>query len=162
MWQSTNREKVNAKHKEWYKVNKDKVLEKCRDYHKRYRDKIASYKKDWQVEDKQKYLEKHILMSAKDRAKRRNLDFDITIEDIVVPDVCPVLGIPIFVTNGSATDNSPSLDRIDNTKGYVKGNVFVISNRANTLKRDGNIIELAMIIDYIKRNSPIDNEDYSI
>jgi hypothetical protein len=55
----------------------------------------------------------------------------------VIPIVCPILGIPIIkeVTNklGPKT-TSPSIDRIDNSKGYIKGNVQVISNKANVMK----------------------------
>lgn len=93
----------------------------------------------------------YILASARKRANKKGLDFDITLDDVVIPEVCPVLGIPIFVSEGYNRDNSPSLDRIDNTKGYVKGNVRVISWRANSLKRDASIEEMEKIIEYMKR-----------
>ena len=47
---------------------------------------------------------------------------------------CPLLNIPMFVSSGTATDNSPTLDKIDNEKGYVKGNLQVISRKANQSK----------------------------
>lgn len=63
-------------------------------------------------------------------------------EDISIPEFCPVLGLRLQHGSGKATDASPSLDRIDNTKGYVQGNVMVVSNRANLLKRDATPDEL--------------------
>lgn len=67
-----------------------------------------------------------------------------------MPIYCPVLGIKL-VPGGQIKDHSPSLDRIDNTKGYVKGNVHVISDRANRLKSDGTPEELMKVALYFQR-----------
>ena len=76
---------------------------------------------------------------AKWRAKRDGLDFNISKEDINIPDQCPILGIKLKRNIGSGWhSDSPSLDRIDNTKGYTKDNIRVISNRANSLKKQCN------------------------
>ena len=86
----------------------------------------------------------------KDTAKQRGLEFDLTEEDIIIPTHCPLLNIPLDF-NGSRY-NSPSLDRIDNTKGYVKGNVWVISELANRMKNGATIEQLltfAKNINYI-------------
>lgn len=78
-----------------------------------------------------------MLNAAKRRAKQKGIPFNLTLEDISIPDYCPVLGIPLEIGKGAATDGSPSLDRIMPAMGYVKGNVIVISWRANRLKSDG-------------------------
>lgn len=75
-----------------------------------------------------------MLWNSKKRAKEKGLEFNISVEDILIPDKCPLLGIPMYVQGKKQTQNSPSLDRIDSTKGYVKGNVMVISMMANTMK----------------------------
>ena len=93
---------------------------------------------------------KEMFYGAKTRAKGSGLDFNITIDDIVIPDICPIFNIPLFRGKGSSSGNSPSLDRRDNSKGYVKGNICVISNRANSLKRDTTIEDLEKIIKYMK------------
>lgn len=85
----------------------------------------------------------------KKRAKEKGLEFNLTLDDIPpIPDVCPVLGIPIIPNDGvnAPTDNSPSIDRIDSTKGYVKGNIRIISNRANRIKADATVEELRMVL----------------
>lgn len=80
---------------------------------------------------------------AKDRARARSLPFDITIDDVVVPPICPALGIPIVVgRKRSAT--SPSLDRIQPHLGYVRGNVRVLSDRANRMKGAQNLAQLRL------------------
>ena len=95
--------------------------------------------------------EKHMWSRSKYRAKKQGKEFTISVSDIVIPPVCPVLGIPIFVQVGEGHyDNAPSLDRIDNSKGYVKGNVAVISEKANRLKNWGSLEDFENIVRYIK------------
>lgn len=90
-------------------------------------------------------IEKVLLSQAKTRAKSKQLDFDIDVTDLVVPTICPLLKIPIIIGRNKATKNSPSVDRIDSTKGYVKGNVWIISHRANSIKNDASLEELQLI-----------------
>jgi len=99
------------------------------------------------------FTKKRWLKDIRKRAKKKNLYFNLDESDLETPNICPVLGIPLFRNvggvNGSA--NSPSIDRIDNTKGYIKGNVQIISNRANSLKSDASIEELEAILKHLKQ-----------
>lgn len=90
-----------------------------------------------------------LVLSVKKRAKAENMEFNITSDDIKIPEYCPVLGILIVTDNKKREYNSPSIDRIDSNKGYVKGNVCVISWRANMIKSVGNADEHRKIADYI-------------
>lgn len=99
--------------------------------------------------------ERFMLIRSRARAKKLGLEFNLEESDIVIPKICPVLGIPLYFSNTGkkgATDNTPTLDRVDNSKGYLKGNVFVISSRANLLKRDAEEWELRAIADYMGSN----------
>lgn len=86
--------------------------------------------------------------SAKTRATKKGLEFSITVDDIVIPKRCPVLGITLKAGVGGGTvsvaklESSPTLDRIDNSKGYTPDNICVISLRANNLKRDATLYEM--------------------
>ena len=95
---------------------------------------------------------KILLSNAKRRSKNKGIDFNITLEDIVIPEVCPVLGIPIYLDAPKNSTHCPSLDRVDNTKGYVKGNVCVISIKANSLKSNGTISDFRKIIEYMEKS----------
>ena len=88
---------------------------------------------------------------AKGRAKRLGREFDLTPDDIVIPDVCPILGLRLVVHKGrpGAFADSPSLDRVDNSRGYTKDNVRVISQRANQMKGDASEEELVVFAKYI-------------
>jgi hypothetical protein len=89
-----------------------------------------------------------MLAQTKFRAKKLHLKFDLIPGDILVPTTCPVLGIPIRRGRGR-TDNSPSIDRVIPSRGYIRGNVRIISFRANAIKRDASSAELRDIADYI-------------
>ena len=94
-----------------------------------------------------------LLRSAKARAKQRGIEFLITKDDLNWPETCPVFGFNLnYGGNGTKKPdhNSASLDRINNSLGYIKGNVAVISYRANTLKRDGSLDELRKIIEWME------------
>lgn len=94
-----------------------------------------------------------MLWDAKRRARSQEVPFNLKKEDFVVPSFCPILGIPIFVGDGVASENSPSMDKIIPERGYVPGNVVVLSSRANRLKSDATLEELEKILAYIKANN---------
>lgn len=93
---------------------------------------------------------KQALCAAKHRAKVKGLDFDLEVKDIVIPETCPVLGIPLSKRKGEhPIENSPALDRVDNTKGYTKENVRVISYKANRYKSDMCIKDVQNLLHYM-------------
>lgn len=89
--------------------------------------------------------------TAKRRAKEINIPFNLTPEDFDMPTHCPILGIKLCLTHspGGPKDDAPSLDRIVPSVGYVKGNVIVISQRANRIKNDSSIEELKKVVDFL-------------
>jgi len=130
-------------------VTKEKLAEYKLRYNKKNREKNR------QREKRNRRLDPRpaMLRNAKYRSLKKGREFTITKEDLEIPEICPVLGIPIFVSDERLSDNSPTIDRVDNSKGYVKDNVMCISFRANALKGDGNIEEFKKIIDYIEKNT---------
>lgn len=86
-----------------------------------------------------------MLIAAKCRAKERGLPFDIELKDIIIPNICPLLSIPL-IKSKSWSPNCPSLDRIIPSLGYVKGNVWVISGKANVMKSDATLEEMELLV----------------
>lgn len=94
---------------------------------------------------------KVMLIQARQRAIKKGLNFNIDKSDIVIPENCPLLNIPLFVGDGKLGPNSPTIDRIICEKGYIKGNVMVISAKANTAKGNLSFAELNLLINNLKR-----------
>ncbi len=147
-----------------------KTLEEKRVYKKEYylknRDRILTYskKKYWETREEPKgrwknpeSYERRMLTAAMNRVKKKGLEINIDISDIIIPEYCPILGVKLIVKRGQGCgphDASPSLDRIDSSKGYIKGNVQVISTRANLLKNNATVEELKSIIRYMENGLP--------
>jgi hypothetical protein len=138
-------------HRAYYQANKEKKREQGRIWEANNKDKVKAYRikrierlkkenpellyastRKWEKNNPEKVL----FRSAKARSVKYKLDFNIEIEDVVIPEYCPLLGIKLEPREGGhgPKDSSPSLDRIDNTKGYIKGNVWVVSWLANKMK----------------------------
>lgn len=139
-----------AYHREYALKNKDRQRANSRAYEHRNPELVAGRKKEWRKNNpdymRSYYLSvahKAMLSQCRVRAKRKGIVCTITLEDIPIPEFCPVLGIPLFHQVGRGMmHNSPSVDRILPEFGYVRGNVVVISMRANMLKRDATADEL--------------------
>lgn len=98
-----------------------------------------------------------MLTAAKQRAKLKGIPFSITIDDIEIPDTCPLLGVTLAISGGMMGENSPSLDRIRNNIGYVRGNVLVVSYLANRCKgrlQADDLLKLASNLKTIENQMP--------
>ena len=116
---------------------------KAREYSKRASEKRKIYRS--------RNVNTTLLSGAKSRANRKGLEFNLEIDDIIIPEKCPVFGVPLERAEGGCPDdNSPTLDRLDSSKGYVKGNVQVISWKANRLKSNGTLEDFRAIVSWLE------------
>jgi hypothetical protein len=92
----------------------------------------------------------YLWMTAKKRAKKSGIEFTIKPKDVVVVDVCPIMGTPMRRYREKLDRESFSLDRVDNTKGYVPGNVKVISWIANQTKNNLTLEQIERLYKYSK------------
>ena len=93
----------------------------------------------------------HMFHAARNRANMQGIPFELTKEDIKIPLLCPVFKTTLVRGKGKPTENSPSLDKLIPTLGYVKGNVFVISQRANRIKNDSTLQELEALVEWVNK-----------
>ncbi len=123
-------EKVDAQER----IDRDPEHHKAmmlKSYHKRRIEVIA--------EDPSFFIWRRTKISA----KNRGLDFNLEPSDIRIPAVCPVYGMPLVIADkrgderiGPHLENVATIDRVDPARGYVKGNVQIVSFKANRLKSD--------------------------
>lgn len=97
------------------------------------------------------------LNRSKQRALLLGLPYNLTYEYLqnIHKDTCPVLGIKLDYFTKNRDETTPSLERIDNNKGYLKGNVCIISLRANILKNNATIKEMEQILSWYKTVYPL-------
>lgn len=76
---------------------------------------------------------------------KHGVPFSLVLEDIKVPEVCPILGIPLCPGVGRHGPGSPSIDRIVPSLGYVPENILVVSHRANQIKSNATPSELVAV-----------------
>ena len=130
-----------------YIADKERAVERAKLYYKNNRDDVL----DKSQKRRKANLEKELLRSARERAQKKGLDFNLDESDIKIPEECPALGIPLSPGNGKVHKNSPSIDRIDPMKGYIKGNVVIVSHFANTIKSDATVDEIRKVADFYEK-----------
>lgn len=150
-YRAARREELRSAQRAYYAANREKLLAQQRGYYARdprrhaeqqtiYRNanraKINEAKRIARLAD----LPKALWLGARRRVRARGYEFNITPEDIQVTARCPICCQAML---------SPSLDRIENTKGYVRGNVAVICLRCNRLKNHGTAAEHRRIADWM-------------
>lgn len=94
----------------------------------------------WRRNNYRMNLGRSLYHNAKNRAKRKGIEFNLRISDIEIPEYCPYLHIKL--SSGTYSDrkkgNSPTVDRIDATIGYIPSNIEIISDLANRMKQNAN------------------------
>ena len=150
-YRQDNKEKLAANNKKYRQDNKEKYIK----YRQDNREKRVEYLKKYRQDNK----EKLIVRRAKTRANKNSVPFDID-EDYIKKiwpkhNICPIFKIKLEQSNLHTGDQSPSLDRIIPKLGYVKGNVQIMSNKANTIKNNATFEELIIIGKYYEKQLAI-------
>lgn len=143
-----------ADKQEYYQQNKEVFKERSKS---RYQSKKQDIKEHLTAYYKTKKGRIGVSFNAlRQNAKRRGVEVAITLDYVrsIATDKCPVFGLTFDwedwgTKNGKALDNSPSLDRIDPTKGYIEGNVVFISTKANRIKNNATIEEITAVAKWL-------------
>lgn len=177
LWRANNAERHRANSRAYYAANSEEIRRANKTYRDQHREEILaarrqdyvarrdeylSRSKRWRAENRSTVLEYERLRrkvrvecrlwhGARKRAVERGVPFSITVADIKVPEFCPVLGLKLEVADGKVKPNSPTLDRIIPSLGYVPGNIAVISQKANTMKSDAGVAEVRALLAWMER-----------
>lgn len=128
----------------------------CQQIRDRNYNKTHKHKRNWYLKFRKNW-HRVLFNCAKSRAKKKNLPFNLELSDIIIPEFCPVLGIKLEKSNNYVKDCSPTIDRLNNNLGYVKGNICVMSYRANCIKNCGTADEHRKIADWIEKQLTFKN-----
>lgn len=145
-----NADAIKEYQQKYYAENCEYVDARNKAYYLDHKDQISN----WQRDNRIKNLKKVLVYSARRRAEKAGVPFDLSPDDFEIPERCPVFGFDLAVGNRGFNPRSPSIDRIKPELGYVKDNIQIISYRANELKRDASLGELEMLVDYLRRLTP--------
>lgn len=162
---TANREKRCSKCGQWkskdlfyaHPQHSDGKQSQCKDCWRERRALPSQRKKKnaWRYADHRKDPRKVMLQLAKHRAKRDQVPFNLVIDDIKIPERCPILGTVLRVSDGKPSNDSPTVDRCIPELGYVKSNVAVISHRANAIKNNASVEELRKILSYAQKQQGV-------
>ena len=159
-----NHEKLLETRRKYYQKNKEIILSRNKEHYHRNKDRInkqkSNYrralplelKREWSRKWRSENYEKQLFFSIKSKSKRKNIPFDLDLSDIIIPEYCQIIGILLSKTNTSIMDDSPSIDRIDPNKGYVKTNIQIISMKANRIKNDATLDELKLVVNFLENH----------
>lgn len=158
---------------------KQKYLEQKREYNQRpyvkaqrkqYKEKYYREKKDALLQQQRDYYAipenraKKLLSKTKERATKDGIAFDLDVKDIVIPSHCPYLGLELTHHLGQGyLDSNSSIDRIIPEKGYVRGNIQIISRLANQMKNSATpeqLLTFAFNVINIHREKQTNDSDY--
>jgi hypothetical protein len=157
-WYQRNRASQDAKNKEWVKNNRAKQTALVLRWQRENPEAVAAIRERYKANNPD--FSTYDIM--RQRAKKRGVPCELTRKQVTQmvaqTKVCPVLGIPLQRGKTKPVDNSPSIDCFYPKMGYVPGNVFVISYRANMLKSNATVEEVRALLAWMEATTVIIEE----
>lgn len=167
-YRKQNRAKLNEQRRVWESTPERKAekAQRDREYRERNADDLSARRAAYREQNRERirerarsyYKEKpeiFVLHNIRTRARAQGVPCTITAEDIAsaTPEFCPVLGIKLERAanpKGGVADNTPTVDRLIPHLGYVRGNIIVVSHKANRIKNNATIEELESVTHFYK------------
>lgn len=149
------------------KASKDGLQSKCKQCDSNYQRQRRESNKEASLTYGRKYQAKRresfeyrlqmLLNASKQRAKTKNREHSLTLQDIKelypLDGKCPVFGFDLEFNSAGFRETSPSIDRIDSSKGYTRDNVQIISWKANHLKSYATVEDLEILVAFLKQGN---------
>ena len=158
-WRAKNPERAREFSKSYREKRIEKAREEWRSWYKKNRDVMLQRRKERRAGSPDKKV-RYLLSLAKCRASKKGMAFDVELSDLEIPTHCPLLGVELsYSSEGKHSTNSASIDRIDSSAGYIRGNVWIVSRRANCIKNDASVEELRMILSNLEAEISRHNDE---
>lgn len=143
-YRNLNKEKIKNYLREYNIENKERIGQNKKKYRKENKDSIEKLYRE--AQSRITYRAKRMFNEAKRTAPKRNLTFSICADHVIAllfSGKCSKSGIKFDFGPSSSTRNpfGPSLDRIDNNRGYEPDNIQIVCNFYNIGKSDNNEID---------------------
>ena len=121
-------------------------------YYREFKKKNPNYYKELNEKNRLENFEKYLFDQTKAYAKKNKIEFNILLTDVVIPEICPLIGQQITknVGDGKILTN-PCIFRINESIGYIKGNILVTCILANHYRSLGSVQQAQLFIDNIKK-----------
>lgn len=142
-WRAANSEH-RRKYRNQYRVQNPEVDRKHR---RKYQNRANELRRQEHQQDPIRFM----IYAAKGRSKKLNVPFDLQPQDLMLPERCPALDVLLERNVAHQRDNSPTLDRIIPEKGYVRGNVLVVSAKATRIKNDASVDEIERVAAFYRQ-----------
>jgi hypothetical protein len=128
------------------KSNRNRRIDQYKKYEQDYRKARAN---------DLEYRLRNLLNASRARARNKDREHEITLQDLYdlypIDNKCPVFGFELEWNSAGFRETSPSIDRIDSSKGYTKDNIQIISWKANRLKAYATVEDLEAVIAFMKQ-----------
>lgn len=121
------------------------------------KEEMQAYGKEYRIKNKDNldFRLQCLLNSSRARAKEKNREHSITKQDLldIYPEdnKCPIFGFDLEWNGNGFRETSPSIDRIDSSRGYTKDNIQIISWKANRIKGYATVDDLEIVLAYLKQ-----------
>lgn len=113
------------------------------------REAAEQWRRKWGQKDATDLYQAQRAKFRQKKANTKGIPWDLDFGDIYWPTHCPILGMELDYHSAYRAENSPSFDQVDPGKGYTKGNVQILSWRANRIKNDGSAEEHRKIAEWL-------------
>lgn len=139
-WMEKNKESAYARHRIWVRNNRESVAKQRAEYRRLNAERLRVRQNKWRREHIVADVIRQALRNAKIRCAKKQMPVTVTVEELLLvlamqDNKCALSGVKLtFASKSKCIATSCSLDRIDQSKGYVTGNVRFLCHSVNSFR----------------------------
>ena len=159
-YRQKNKERIAEYEKEYRQKNKERIAEYDKEYYQKNKESIAEWQKEYDksrakptTEVYRYFGDRASKLKTKSRKNKIPYDLDGKYLQSIYPEdgKCPALNVEMKAGSDSDWRLLPSVDRIDPSGGYIRGNVIWISWLANCIKTSATPKQIITVGEFYKQ-----------